>query len=72
MKEVNLNRVRKQPCWVETPRTPCYRRGQARVTVAPTWQCCAEDKNASPEQYLEAFQAQSNCSESASVRICDG
>lgn len=44
MKEVNLNRVRKQPCWVETPRTPCYRRGQARETVAPTWQCCAEDK----------------------------
>lgn len=44
MKEVNLNRVRKQLCWVETPRTPCYRRGQAGLTGAPRWQCCAEDK----------------------------
>lgn len=55
MKEVNLNRVRKQLCWVETPRTPCYRRGQAGLTGAPRWQCCAEDKTRSQSSAWKPF-----------------
>lgn len=71
MKGVNLQRVRKQHCWVKTPRTPVSHERTSVVTMAATWQCCAEDKMSRRSRPGKPAR-HSNGSASAYVRICDG